>query len=51
VLGESNADILIESMLSLFLRLGELKRDVIDFVGLEGSEANAFGSDGGRDLR
>jgi hypothetical protein len=47
VLGESNTDDLIESMLSLVLRFGERERnDEIDFVGLDGREAKAFGSEG-----
>jgi hypothetical protein len=47
VLGESNADDRIESMLSLVLRFGERERnEEIDFVGLEGREASAFGSEG-----
>jgi hypothetical protein len=50
VLGELKADVRIVSILSLCLRLGEPKRDDIDFVGLEGSEARALGIDGGRDF-
>lgn len=47
VLGESKADVLIESTVSLFLRFGERdKSDVIDFVGLEGNEARALGTEG-----
>jgi hypothetical protein len=47
VLGESNTDDRIESMLS-FLRFGERERnDEMDFVGLEGREARAFGKEGG----
>ena len=47
MLGESNADDRIESMLSLVLRFGERERnEEIDFVGLEGREASAFGSEG-----
>jgi hypothetical protein len=35
-------------MVSLFLRLGERDRnEEIDFVGLVGRDANAFGNDGG----
>lgn len=38
--------------MSLFLRFGDRdNNEVIDFVGLDGRDARAFGNDGGRDLR
>jgi hypothetical protein len=48
VLGESNADVLMESTLSFARRFGDRERnEEMDFEGLEGSDARAFGRDMG----
>jgi hypothetical protein len=53
VVGESNAVVdRIDAIESLFLRFGERESsEEMDFVGLDGSEARAFGKEGGSVFR
>ena len=52
MLGESKTEDLTDSMFPLDLRFGERERnDEMDFVGLDGREAKAFGNDCGVVLR
>lgn len=51
MLGESNTDVLTESMVSLLRRFGDLRNEERDLDGLVGSEASALGKEGGSVLR